>query len=522
MRKLFIMLAAFVALSAAAQHLVILHTNDTHSHIDAEKGVGGVLQRKAIIDSVRAAEKNVLVVDAGDIVQGTLFFKLFGGAVEYPLMDLMGYDIQILGNHEFDNGINELAKYYPKTKSVKISSNYDFTGTPLEKTFVPWHVRKIEGKKVGFLALNVNPEGIIANGATGAMKFNDIYETAEKTAAYLKNKEKCDVVIAINHIGYEDEDNLKLPIDPELAARSTNIDIIIGGHSHTLLDPNDKSSFPCRVKDAAGKDVLITQTGRYGTKIGKIDIDLKNPRKAKYSLIDVAGIDPSRFDKKIIDFLQPFRLKVDSIYGIPIASSASDMENTKKYATSVAATNLTTDISQWYGSLVLDSLSRTNKSLQPYSDLAIMNSGGVRKAFSKGTIYKGDIFDAFPFPNIYWIMRFKGSDLKALLQQVANTGAAGVSGNVVITLKPGTSEVEGITIDGRPICPERDYYVTTIDYLGKGGDYHTEFLKGEIVWKDRLEMSEPVMRYFMEREAAGIPVGRDTNSRIIEAVHYPR
>lgn len=521
MRKIALFLLAAAALSVAAQHLVILHTNDTHSHIDAENGIGGVLQRKAIIDSVREAEKNVMVVDAGDIVQGSLYFKLFGGKVEYPLMDMMGYDIQILGNHEFDNGIDSLARFYPATKTVKLSSNYDFTGTPLEGVFVPWTVREVEGKRVGFLGLNLNPEGMIAPGATGAMKFNDIIDAANRTAEFLRKKEKCDVVIAVSHIGYEDKDNPQLTMDPEVAAKSKDIDIIIGGHSHTLISPVD-SRLPYRIKNAGGKDVIVAQTGRYGAKIGKIDVDLRNPRKSVYSLIDVAGIDSSRFDRDIMRFLEPYRHVVDSVNARSVGMAASDMPNTKKYATSLAATNLISDISQWYGSLVLDSLARNGSDIQSYSDLAVMNSGGVRRPIPVGTVYEGEVYDAFPFPNKFWIMRFKGSDLDTLLRQAVEKGSQGVSANVRISVKPGTSEVEGIMIDGRPIDPDRDYYLTTIDYLGKGGDYMDSFKKGEVVWKDTLEMCAPVMRYVVEHEKNGIPVGSDTESRIVEARHHPR
>ena len=127
-----------------AEKIVILHTNDTHSTIDVlPDGTGGVLQRKAIIDSVRNAEKNVILVDAGDIVQGTLYFKYFNGDVEYPVMEMMGYDIRVLGNHEFDNGMESLAGYYKTMNGKPLSSNYDFTGTELEGIFQPYLIREI-------------------------------------------------------------------------------------------------------------------------------------------------------------------------------------------------------------------------------------------------------------------------------------------------------------------------------------------------------------------------------------------
>lgn len=135
---------------AAAQKLVILHTNDTHSAIDPlPDGTGGILQRKAVIDSVRRAEKNVITVDAGDMVQGSLYFKYFRGDVEYPLMNMTGYDIRVLGNHEFDNGMENLAENYKKVKGSRLSANYDFTGTSLEGVFEPYVIKKIGVRKWG-------------------------------------------------------------------------------------------------------------------------------------------------------------------------------------------------------------------------------------------------------------------------------------------------------------------------------------------------------------------------------------
>lgn len=521
MRKTALIIFALVAATMAAQHLVILHTNDTHSNIDAEKGVGGVLQRKAIIDSVRRAEKNVLVVDAGDIVQGPLYFKLYGGAVEYPLMELMGYDMQIIGNHELDNGIDSLAHFYPFTKTVKLSSNYDFSNTKLKGVFQPYYIKEIEGKKVGFLGLNLIPKGIIDADKYEGLIFHDIIESANATADYLRDKEHCDLIVAISHIGYEDNDNEGLTTDPMVAQNSRNIDIIIGGHSHTLIDPAAQNPLPNRFKNKKGKDVLVVQTGRYGGKLGKIDVDLSAPRKAVSSLIDVAGIDSSRFDPKIVDFLRPYKHGVDSVNARPIAIAAADMMNSKKYAESVRATNMISDIAQWYGCLVLDSLHQNGKDLPARTDLGIMNSGGVRRPLDKGIVTEGQIFSAFPFPNKFWIMRMKGEKLDSVLRQAVSQKGIGVSGECVIAVNPQTNEVEGITISGRPLDKERDYYVCTIDYLGKGNDYMDSFIGSDLLWVDNKEMCAPVMRYVVEHNAIGVPLGLSGESRIVESGKAP-
>ncbi|MDE6803705.1 MAG: metallophosphoesterase, partial [Muribaculaceae bacterium] len=193
MKKTLISLLGIAALTATpsmAERLVILHTNDTHSNIESDvNGVGGVLQRKAVIDSVRAAEKNVILIDAGDMVQGTLYFKFWRGEVEYPLFNMMDYDIRILGNHEFDNGLDELARHYAGIKKAdRLSANYDFSGTPLAGMFKPYVIKKVNGKKIGFIGLNVDPASLIADYNTGAMRFSDVIETANRLAAELKHK----------------------------------------------------------------------------------------------------------------------------------------------------------------------------------------------------------------------------------------------------------------------------------------------------------------------------------------------
>ena len=144
---------------ARAEHLIILATNDTHSQIEPNEGdnLGGVFRRRAFFDYMRANNKNVLIVDAGDAVQGTMFYNLFKGEVEYALLDSLGYDISILGNHDFDNGIDELAKHYKNTKVTKLSANYDFTGTAMEGVMKPYVIKEFAGKRIGIFGKDSCP-----------------------------------------------------------------------------------------------------------------------------------------------------------------------------------------------------------------------------------------------------------------------------------------------------------------------------------------------------------------------------
>lgn len=279
-----------VALCGLAQEgrVVILHTNDTHSQIEpfdpshkSYGNLGGVVRRMAIIDSIRSAEPNVLLVDAGDAIQGTPYFNLFGGDVEFKAMNAMGYDVRTLGNHEFDAGLTKLAELVKQSTADFISSNYDLSATPLAGLVKPWVIREIGGYRVGFLALNVNPENLIPAELCKGVVFHDPIEAANQTARLLKEK-GADIVVVLSHLGYSAE-NASDTTDPQVAAASSDIDLIIGGHSHTVIDPeriaaDPESATPCRVKNREGREVVIAQTGMGGAYLGYIAID---PHKSK-------------------------------------------------------------------------------------------------------------------------------------------------------------------------------------------------------------------------------------------------
>ena len=229
-----LLLAASAALHPAnAEHLVIMHTNDTHSHIDPEEsGEGGILRRKAAIDSIRMAEKNSLLIDAGDFVQGSLYFYLYGGKVEQQLMNELGYDMRILGNHEFDITADSIARVLSGSKAELLATNYDLSHSALNGMFKPMTIKEFDGKRIGFFAINLDPEGMIAPGKAEGVKYLDGIQAANAAAWWLRNIEHCDMVVAITHIGYNTA-GADLT-DMALARNSRNIDLIIGGHSHDV------------------------------------------------------------------------------------------------------------------------------------------------------------------------------------------------------------------------------------------------------------------------------------------------
>lgn len=501
------------SLAGHAESVVILHSNDTHSLILPDRnGQGGVLQRKAIIDSIRAHEKNVILVDAGDVVQGSLFFKFFRGEVEYPLMDMMGYDIRILGNHEFDNGIEDIAKYYKKTKGTPISANYDFSGTELDGIFSPYTVRKIKGKKIGFFGINVDPESLIDKSNTGNLKFKEIIPVANATAAYLKNDLKCDLVVAVTHIGIVKQN--EKTTDYELAEASKDIDIIIGGHSHSVILPNNSGPNPSIVPNAEGRPVLVAQTGKSGKLLGYIKIDLDNlgdSRRFDYQLIPVTDrFSPEQLDRDITAFIAPYRAVVDSINSRVIARSTGTFRNDDRNG---ALANFTADLVYDYATHKADSL-RTIQPDFPELDFALMNVGGIRMEMAEGDITEGQILDTYPFSNHMAIATVSGADLAKALQVAALKGGESVSNNIRV-LVDGDNKVKDILINGYPLDPEATYAYATIDYVLGGNDDLVSLANSRQLWRDEVEVCAPILGYIERMGKMGVPVNPDTRKRFI-------
>jgi len=279
--KLFLILLVIpFLLTAQEKSLVILHFNDTHSRIEpfppndarnADKG--GVVRQLSYIQDVRKESKNVLVFHSGDMVQGTPYFNLFEGEVEIAAANRMKLDASCLGNHEFDNGLVFLSRMIRQAKYPYIATNLDFTGTPVEGLTKKYLILKRDGLKIGIIGLTINPDGLVAKKSFEGVKYLDPLESANNMAAFLKKEKKCDLVICLTHLGYYPEEDEWGDIT--LAKNSRNIDIILGGHSHTFLQQPDSRL------SRDGKEVVINQTGAYGINVGRLNILMDNKKKIK-------------------------------------------------------------------------------------------------------------------------------------------------------------------------------------------------------------------------------------------------
>jgi len=248
--------------------LTILHTNDMHSHIHPftsgrNKGLGGMAERAALIKQIRKQEEHVLLLDAGDIFQGTPYFNFYGGELEFKLMSEMKYDAVTLGNHDFDNGLEGLKKQLPHANFPFLIANYDFSDTILNDTFKPYKVFRKGDLKIGVFGIGIELEGLVPKKLYQNTVYQDPIEKANYYATLLKKKEKCDLVICLSHLGFKYKTD-KLS-DMTFVSQTRDIDLIIGGHTHTFLKK------PVTQLNLDKKEVLINQVGWAGINIGKID-----------------------------------------------------------------------------------------------------------------------------------------------------------------------------------------------------------------------------------------------------------
>lgn len=266
------------------KHITILHTNDVHSHIDPfpatdakNPNMGGVSRRASLIESIRKENPNVLLLDAGDIFQGTPYFNYYGGELEFKLMSMLKYDLATMGNHDFDNGIDGFYSQLHNAKFDFVSANYDFKNTVLNGIVKPYKIFVKDGIKIGVFGLGVELDGLVDKKNYKETVYNDPVSVSQEMTRILKTQEKCDLIICLSHIGYAYKNDPNKVSDLKLAAATRDIDLIIGGHTHTFLDK------PTIVKNLDGIDTLVNQVGCYGINLGRIDFYFDTDKNKSHS-----------------------------------------------------------------------------------------------------------------------------------------------------------------------------------------------------------------------------------------------
>ena len=273
--------AAFVtsprglAFSAGETVITILHTNDTHSQIDPlppndrNAGKGGVARRATLVKRIRKENPNTLLVDAGDVLQGTPYFNFYKGEVEYKAMSAIGYDAGTLGNHEFDNGVEALAAALKFANFDIVSANYDVKGTVLEGRVKPYVVKTLGGIRVGLFGLGISPAGLITPANFKGVTYIDPVQAARDVVKTLREKERCALVVCMSHLGYAERPRADRMSDTLVASQVDGIDFIASGHSHLFMERPAEQTQPC------GAKTLIFQVGKSGINVGRVDFTFK-------------------------------------------------------------------------------------------------------------------------------------------------------------------------------------------------------------------------------------------------------
>lgn len=262
----------------STERLTILHTNDVHSRLEPfpmdggkNQGLGGVAPRAAIIKKIRLEQPHVLLLDAGDIFQGTPFFNLYKGEPEIKAMTAMGYDAVTIGNHDFDLGLENFALQLQHASFPVLLCNYDFSGTAMENKYIPYTIVKKGKLKIGITGVGIELRGLVPDNLYGNTKYLEPIQKLNETAGLLKKEKDCDMVICLSHLGSKYKD--KKVSDEVLAKETENVDLIIGGHTHSFYDS------PLVYKNIKGDDVLVNQVGWSGIVLGRMDFEFERGKK---------------------------------------------------------------------------------------------------------------------------------------------------------------------------------------------------------------------------------------------------
>ena len=469
-----------------AEHLMIIAVNDTHSQIDpASDGKGGVARRRAIYDQLRAQNPNTVLIHAGDAVQGTLYFSLYRGEVEYSLMDTLRYDAIIMGNHEFDNGMEELAAHYRNVDAVKLCANYDVSATPLEGLFQPYWIKAVGDKRVAFFGINVNPTGLIADSNCKNLRYRNAPDVADATARYLKEVLGMDYAIMVSHIGYSSYEPTE-PNDSLIISKSHYIDMVISSHSHSTIQLGSGKD---RIANADGKLIPIGQNGKSGKLVATYDLDLESGKIVyNHITVDASWDEAASRYTAMNRWLDNYRHGVDSIMNNPVGKSARFMKNTSDA------------LQNWVSDATMEIIKQLSgiKNI----DCAIMNKGGIRTDMPKGTVTEGLIGSMFPFDNRFVVLEMPGTELIESLKLMCGRGGDAVSKELKANFNS-KGELVKATLKGKKIDPNKTYIVATIDYLANGGDYMVPMTRCKRLFVDTQKYGNHILQYVKDLNAAG-------------------
>lgn len=496
--------------STPGPELLIVHTNDTHSQIDpatTTTGIeGGVVERASLLELMRKSDPELLYLDAGDMVQGSPYFNIWNGKVEVEAMNLQGLIATTFGNHEFDNGLAYLDTMLTQADFPILSCNYDCTGTVLEPHIKKHLIVECKGVKIGITGVTANPDKLVFDKNWKGITYLDPSEAANKEAAILR-QEGCDIVILLSHVGYSKSDTIG---DRYIASHSHDIDLIIGGHTHTNLENGVK------VLNADGKPVILTQTGGKANPIGEIKIYTSTTNKRKngrwaYSIdsVECTKLHPADYDltglgQEATKLITPYRDNLQEKMNIIVGHTETDLFRFRPQSP--------------LGNFISDAMREIASEIYGHKiDVAVMNIGGIRNDIEKGDITLGDLFRILPFENTVSIIELKGRDLEAIVHAVEFKKLEAFSGlQITLEQQEGKYKATRILVGGEPIDPEKIYYVTTINYLAEGND-SMDAMKNAIKNTDTgILIRDAIHDYIKSLTTKGETINVSIDDRVIE------
>ncbi len=479
-----------------AEYLTILHTNDVHgrlkpfSYRGSQELSGGMARRATLIKQIEGANKCTFTVDSGDFAQGSLFFNIFKGIPDAKLMSEAGYDVGTLGNHEFDKGMGVLKNMIKHAGFPIVSSNIRFTkDKELQGLVKPYVIKDCHGLKIAFTGFVPRDLKILANAEN--VEILNVVETAGNIVGEVN--QKADLIVVLSHTGIKN--------DLELAKKVPEIDVIIGGHSHTLLKQ------PKILNEDTDK-TLVLQAGELGVYLGRLDLKIKD-REVKnyyYSLIPVnEDIEEDKAVKNKIDVLssqiQEYTGEIIGQLSVPLGLEGEKIRS--KLLPS--------------GSFVTAAI----KSKFPDTDIVLQNSGGIRpyKHLGPGAITLADIMRLFPFENTVVTLELKGEHLKSVLE-TSSSRLPGNSGGflqslgleyTVDTNKPPGNRVSAVLVNKKPLKQYKYYKIAVNNYMFNGGNGYSQFKKGRNIKKSGIMVREAIVEYMRHNSPVAVEVSDRIN-----------
>lgn len=479
--------------------LRILHTNDHHAHLEpvkyGDRLLGGIARRRTLIEQIRAESKTnqepLLLLDAGDIFQGTLYFNQYLGQADLDFYNALAYDASTIGNHEFDRGQQVLADFIAKAKFPIISANIDIAPeSPLYGKVRPWHVLDMQGEKIGMFGLTTPDTAILASVGDG-VKFTDPIAAARKSVLALK-QQGINKIIALTHIGFKN--------DVLLAQKVSDIDIIIGGHSHTSVGniPKANHPYPLVEKNGTKEPVLVVTDWEWGKYLGDLSVSFDRTGKliawaGKPHVLD-ANIKPNpEFADKLKAYAAPIEALRQKIIGKSLVALDGDRVKLRTSETAL-------------GNLIADAILAKTK--VDRVQVVLINAGGIRNGFPLGDITMGHVLEALPFGNTITRVELTGKQLTEALESGVSMAEQGegrfpqVAGIRFVwdSKLPAGKRVTKVEVKDASgkfqlLNPKDIYRVATNNFLASGGDGYRSFAEGENLLETGYLLSDAIAEY---------------------------